>query len=146
MNAPVSIFEHNNTQYVLAYAAGNTLAPSPHGDSVWLFSLAGTLDEVDPPGMTMSSSAGADDAINIAEGEPDLTAGATVFASACQACHGDDGMGGHGGGISLENASSFAEVALVISRGRNNMPALGTVFTPEQLRDVAGFVTQRIAK
>jgi mono/diheme cytochrome c family protein len=36
-------------------------------------------------------------------------------------------------------------VVNVISQGRNNMPALGAVFTPEQLRDVAGYVAQRIA-
>jgi mono/diheme cytochrome c family protein len=61
------------------------------------------------------------------------------------ACHGDDGRGGHGGGIDLASASDFATVAVTIAQGRNNMPALAALFTPEQLRDVAGYVSQRIA-
>jgi len=148
MNAPVSIFEYQGTQYVLAYAAGNTLAPSPHGDSVWLFSLDGTLEPVAAPSAGgMSSTAGADDAIDVADGEPDLAAGASVFQSACVACHGDDGMGGHGGGISLINASSFDLVTQVVAQGRNDkMPAFGAIFTPEQLRDVAGYVSEQIAE
>ena len=46
MNAPVSVFEHNGEQYVVAYSAGNLFAGSARGDSVWLFSTSGTLDEV----------------------------------------------------------------------------------------------------
>ena len=46
MNSPVSIFEHNGEQYVVAYSAGNRFAGSVRGDSVWLFSTSGTLDEV----------------------------------------------------------------------------------------------------
>ncbi len=46
MNAPVSVFEHDGEQYVVAYSAGNLFAGSPRGDSVWLFSANGTLDEV----------------------------------------------------------------------------------------------------
>jgi quinohemoprotein ethanol dehydrogenase len=146
MNAPVSIFEHNGRQYVIAYSAGNTLAPSPHGDSVWLFALDGTLDQAAPASMTNTvSSAGEDDAIAVADGDPDVAAGEQVFLSACVACHGDDGRGGHGGGIDLRNATDYAMVVNVVSQGRNNMPALGAVFTPEQLRDVAGYVSRRIA-
>jgi len=145
MNAPVSIFEYKGTQYVLGYAAGNTLAPSPHGDNVWLFALNGTLDEASPPRMGAASTAGVEDAIDVASGTPDLAAGEQVFRSACVACHGEDGKGGHGGGISLLNASNYDLVVNVVSQGRNNMPALGALFTPEQLRNVAGYVAQRIA-
>jgi quinohemoprotein ethanol dehydrogenase len=48
MNAPVSVFEHGGTQYVVAYSAGNLFAGSAKGDSVWLFALDGTLDSVAP--------------------------------------------------------------------------------------------------
>ena len=48
MNAPVSTFEHNGRQYVVAYSAGNLFAGSTRGDSVWLFSLGGSLEEVVP--------------------------------------------------------------------------------------------------
>ncbi len=145
MNAPVAIFERKGKQYVLGYSGGNTLAPSPHGDNVWLFALDGTLDEAEPPGSPAVSSAGADDAITVAEGAPDLDAGKQVFLSACVACHGEDGRGGHGGGISLQNAADMAMVVNVIAQGRNNMPALGAVFTAEQLRDVAGYVSRVLA-
>jgi alcohol dehydrogenase (cytochrome c) len=46
MNAPVSVFEYDGEQYVVAYSAGNLFAGSARGDSVWLFSTSGTLDEV----------------------------------------------------------------------------------------------------
>ncbi|MES2607103.1 MAG: PQQ-binding-like beta-propeller repeat protein [Pseudomonadota bacterium] len=146
MNAPVSIFEFEGKQYVLAYSAGNALAPSPHGDSLWLFSLDGNMDEAEPANATPVSTAGEDDAATVADGEPDLDAGLVVYRSACVACHGDDGRGGHGGGIDLVNANDFAMVVTTVSQGRNNMPALGAVFTAEQLRDVAGYVSKRIAK
>ncbi len=45
LNAPVSTFEHNGEQHIIAYSAGNLFASSPRGDSVWLFSLGGTMDE-----------------------------------------------------------------------------------------------------
>ena len=46
MNAPVSAFEYNGRQHLVAYSAGNNFAGSPRGDSVWLLSLDGTLNEV----------------------------------------------------------------------------------------------------
>jgi quinohemoprotein ethanol dehydrogenase len=45
LNAPVSVFEYEGEQYVVAYSAGSLFAGSPRGDSVWLFSLKGTLGE-----------------------------------------------------------------------------------------------------
>ena len=45
LNAPVSTFEHNGEQHIIAYSAGNLFAGSPRGDSVWLFSLSGAMDE-----------------------------------------------------------------------------------------------------
>jgi quinohemoprotein ethanol dehydrogenase len=47
MNAPVSIFEHGGREYVAAYSAGNLFAGSARGDSLWLFSLDGTLEPVE---------------------------------------------------------------------------------------------------
>jgi alcohol dehydrogenase (cytochrome c) len=48
MNAPPSVFEYEGEEYVVAYSAGNVFAGSPRGDSVWLFSLKGTLKESAP--------------------------------------------------------------------------------------------------
>ena len=49
-NAPSSIFEYQGDQYVVAYSAGNAFGRSVKGDSVWLFSLNGTLSEASPAG------------------------------------------------------------------------------------------------
>ena len=49
LNAPVSTFEHNGEQHIIAYSAGNLFAESPRGDNVWLFSLSGTMEEVRAP-------------------------------------------------------------------------------------------------
>ena len=43
MHAPVSTFERNGKQYVIAYSAGSALIGSARGDSVWLFALDGKL-------------------------------------------------------------------------------------------------------
>ena len=48
LNAPTSVFEYEGEQYVVAYSAGSLFAGSPRGDSIWLFSLTGTLKEVAP--------------------------------------------------------------------------------------------------
>lgn len=57
MNAPVSIFEHNDEQYVVAYSAGNRFARTERGDSVWLFSMSGTMDEVPAAGAEVAEPA-----------------------------------------------------------------------------------------
>jgi alcohol dehydrogenase (cytochrome c) len=139
MNAPVTVFAHNGTQYVLAYSAGNVLAGSAHGDSVWLFALDGTMEQAAPAG-----SAEAVTEVVVAEGAPDLAAGKQIFETACLACHGLDGKGGHGG-ADLSASNDFRVVVDTIAKGRNNMPAFSTVFLPEQLRDVAGYVSAELA-
>jgi alcohol dehydrogenase (cytochrome c) len=48
MNAPVTVFEHNGRQHVVAYAGGNVFARSVRSDTLWLFSLDGKLDEAAP--------------------------------------------------------------------------------------------------
>jgi quinohemoprotein ethanol dehydrogenase len=45
MNSPVSIFEYEGDEYVVAYSAGSLFAGTTHGDSVWLLSTKGTLPE-----------------------------------------------------------------------------------------------------
>ena len=45
LNAPASVFEYEGEQYVVAYSAGSLFAASPRGDSVWLFSLKGTVEQ-----------------------------------------------------------------------------------------------------
>ncbi len=46
MNAPATVFEHEGRQYVVAYSGGSLFAGTQRGDSVWLFSLDGTMEPV----------------------------------------------------------------------------------------------------
>jgi quinohemoprotein ethanol dehydrogenase len=141
MNAPVTIFEHQGKQHVLAYSAGNALGPSAHGDGVWLFSLQGTLDEALPSGSAESARRGTE----AATGTADLEAGKAAYLMMCAACHGEEGRGGHGGGISLEQSRTVEFVVSIVNQGRNRMPAMGTALTPEQLRDISAYVVATLA-
>ena len=49
VNAPASVFEHRGQRYITVYSGGNLFAGSPRGDSVWLFSLNGSIGPVDRP-------------------------------------------------------------------------------------------------
>jgi alcohol dehydrogenase (cytochrome c) len=137
MNAPVSVFEHEGTQYVAAYSAGNLFAGSAKGDSVWLFSLEGTLDAVAPPGSVMSFS-------GLNEGAADIAKGSIVYRAACLYCHGENGTGGEGGGGPVGSVATLGALAQVVSEGRGDMPAFGTTLTPEQIRDVGTYVLQHL--
>ncbi|MEK9648514.1 MAG: c-type cytochrome, partial [Gammaproteobacteria bacterium] len=59
-------------------------------------------------------------------------------------CHGDDGMGGHNNAMPLNNVSSITEVVTIVSTGRNQMPNFTGALTPEQIRDVSGFVADKL--
>jgi alcohol dehydrogenase (cytochrome c) len=48
MNAPVSVFEYQGEEYIVAYSGGSSFAGGPRGDSVWLFSLKGTMQPAAP--------------------------------------------------------------------------------------------------
>ncbi|MCP5143721.1 MAG: PQQ-binding-like beta-propeller repeat protein [Gammaproteobacteria bacterium] len=146
MNAPVTTFEYKGKQYVIGLAAGALLAPSKRGDNLWLFSLDGKLDQVSQDAAAPSASAPAVAAPAVADGDPDIENGRKVYMTACVACHGDEGKGGHGGGISLENASDYAAIVDIVSTGRKDMPPLAAAIGAVNLRDVAAFVSQTFAK
>jgi len=140
VNAPPSVFEHEGTQYVAVLSAGNRFAGSPKGDSVWLFSLDGTLPPV-APAVEVAAAAPAGDT------EPDLANGLAVFQASCAACHGPEGQGGGaGGGPALRGAGDMAAVTALVRDGRDQMPAFGGVLSAEQIRDVAGHVARTIAR
>ena len=138
MNSTVSVFEQDGHEYVVAYSAGNLFAGSARGDSVWLFSLDGTLEPAPPAGTLMTFARG---------GPPgSADAGKKVYDTACTFCHGEQGEGGHGGGPSLAEMRSVNRVLQVVSEGRNDMPAFGTgALSTQQIRDVAAYVAEKLA-
>jgi alcohol dehydrogenase (cytochrome c) len=141
MHAPVSTFERNGKQYVLAFSAGSALLGSARGDSVWLFSLDGTLPPV-APGAPVSRQVAA-----AAPGRPpDLVAGKQLYRQACEVCHEADGKGGHGAAASLVAIKDLDATIQTVAGGRNSMPAFSANFTPEQIRDVAAYVVRVLAE
>jgi alcohol dehydrogenase (cytochrome c) len=133
VNAPVAVFEHRGTQYVAAFSAGNAYIGSPRGDSVWLFSLNGSLEQVPEPGERPVLTA-------IPDRMPDLANGQALFAGACGFCHGDQGEGGHAGGVPLTGATDLASVMLRVTEGFGAMPPFGATLTTEEIHDVGAYV------
>jgi mono/diheme cytochrome c family protein len=79
-------------------------------------------------------------------GEPDLAHGKELFGRFCVACHGETGLGGHGGGASLAAASKDMNVIFTTaSNGKNqNMPPFKGALKPEELRDIAGYISKEL--
>jgi alcohol dehydrogenase (cytochrome c) len=151
MHAPVSTFEHNGKQYVLAFSAGNALIGSARGDSVWLFGLDGKMPPSEP-GRPVSRQAAAPPAGATSTPAPvravdaaSLGRGQKLFEQACVVCHGEDGKGGHGGGAPLTNIRDVDAAIRTVTEGRNNMPPFNATFTAEQIRDLSGYVVAVLA-
>jgi quinohemoprotein ethanol dehydrogenase len=144
MNATATTFEYQGQQYVVAFAGGTLFAPgSKKGDSVWLFSTAGTLESFP---VTAGRPAallygGHETPITFAPGDPDLPNGKKLFQTFCTACHDNTGLGSHGG-ANLMNASKDPKfIITTATTGRGDMPSFKGILTPEQFRDVAGYIS-----
>jgi mono/diheme cytochrome c family protein len=77
---------------------------------------------------------------------PPVAEGRQIFDSACVACHGYDGRGGYGGGVALDQVRDVAMIYATVTDGRGNMPPLGDLLTPEQIRTVADFIVKDLFK
>jgi glucose dehydrogenase/cytochrome c5 len=159
-NSTPAIFESGDTEYIAFYAAGNSLAASPHGDNLWLFSLNGTLGPAAAGGpAAQGEHAGEGDAEGAVEQEqtnpPAETQsqadtgsadGEAVFADNCSSCHGFDGTGGNGGPdlTAIPSAQDLNTVIDQITNGGGGMPAFSGQLTPEQIKDTAAYVVGTI--
>jgi len=137
LNATASVFEYQGEQYVVALSAGNVLVGTAHGDSVWLFSLKGNMEQASPGDTPL---AGLDLSTLQRVGAPDLVQGGHIFQQVCQPCHGDDGMGGHGGGAPLNQVSDLSSIRSTVTKGKNNMPSFNNALTGQQIMDVSSYV------
>ncbi len=158
VNTAATTFEWKGEQYVVVHAGGGVFANGKRGDTVWAFSLHGKIGPVKEPappnrfGNAFNRGAGrpggaAAAPAAVAPGKADLGNGKKVYNSACQACHGADGGGGHGGGPSLIGGLTADVISETASTGKNkNMPSFVGTLSPADLRDVAGYITETLAK
>jgi mono/diheme cytochrome c family protein len=72
--------------------------------------------------------------------------GKQLYAEACVACHGAQGDGGHGGGPTLVGGLAPETILAVSQAGRNTMPAFGRAYSEADLRDVAAYIAEVLAK
>jgi quinohemoprotein ethanol dehydrogenase len=125
-NTTATVFEDEGEEKIAIYAGGNSLAATPHGENFWVFSLKGTMEEVESTeekaegtehaGEESAREKGANETGEAEEkqgneekpvepdeeegaeaGAPNAGAGKEVFAEQCSVCHGGDGLGGNGG-------------------------------------------------
>ncbi|MEE3184514.1 MAG: PQQ-binding-like beta-propeller repeat protein, partial [Gemmatimonadota bacterium] len=87
MNAPVSVFEHEGQQYIVANSSGNLFVGSARSDRVWLFSLSGTVDPVVPGAEGGSGTGAFADSTEPEAGHAggDMVAAQQLYVTACQA-------------------------------------------------------------
>ena len=147
-NDTVSVFEQDGKQYVAFLSAGNSLIASPHGDSLWLFSLDGTMGPAQAPGAGSGTEHAGQGGGKQGGGQTtaDAAAGKTVFSDNCAGCHGVDGTGGNGGPdlTAIPSAKSSEAVQKQVEDGGGGMPAFKGTLTQQQIKDVTAYVTQDI--
>ena len=145
VNAPPAVFEHEGTQYVVVYSAGNLFARSPKGDSVWLFSLDGTLEAADPAAVAGVATEGQETAGATATRSPDPALGRLVYTQTCIFCHGAGGTGGHDG-PSLTAATNPDAVRRILRDGRNGMPSFINLLSGTEIEDVTTYVVSELPR
>jgi quinohemoprotein ethanol dehydrogenase len=121
----------------VAYSAGSLFAGSPRGDSVWLFSLKGTMEQTTPAPAISSDPASAP------APRADLANGQKIFGEVCAVCHGSSGGGGNGG-PSLTSPRELEQIVQVVEQGGPQMPALGTSLKAKDIQDVSAYVREKI--
>jgi quinohemoprotein ethanol dehydrogenase len=141
-----AVYDVGGHEYVALLSAGNSLVASPHGDSLWVFGLNGTLAPAAAPGKgegTVHKEGGATTTV-----VANAAAGKTVFQQNCSTCHGNLGQGGNGG-PDLQNlafSKTAANVVKQVTNGGGGMPAFGSQLSKQQIANVAAYVSQKIAK
>jgi mono/diheme cytochrome c family protein len=74
---------------------------------------------------------------------------AKVFKANCTLCHGEDGGANTPTGKALKardlrsdevQKQTDAELAAVIAKGRNKMPAFGTKFSPDMIKSLVAYI------
>jgi alcohol dehydrogenase (cytochrome c) len=144
-NTTPTVFEWQGSQYVAFAAGGNSLAATPHGDNLWLFSLEGTMGPAEEAGAGEGGGhAGESPEEPTDSGAGDADAGEEVYLANCSGCHGAGGGGGNGG-PTLENASNLERVVAQVTNGGGGMPAFKDTLSTKEINDVSAFVVEQVA-
>ena len=149
VNTTVTTFEHRGKQYVAVHAGGGLFANGKRGDGIWMFSLDGMIPSLQPAagraGGPFAGAAGPA-ALPKPTRAADVGHGADAYKSACLPCHGATGEGGEGGGSSLLKGQTRDAILSVASSGRNNMPAFASVYSADDLNDIATYIVEVLDK
>jgi quinohemoprotein ethanol dehydrogenase len=154
INAPPTVVSYEGRQYVIVLSAGNLIAGSVRGDSVWMFGLDGELKPVEVPKLVATS--GASDESHEAKAtkavaapsklaDADVVQATELYVRACSSCHGKDGEG-TGNGMSLTGSIDSTANAQTILFGRKEMPAFGDLLTPTEIQQLSAYVSQVLTK
>lgn len=78
-----------------------------------------------------------------------LVHGQQIFAQHCAECHGDEGQGVSGvvsiAGPNLQAEHTLGQVLTAVEVGPSHMPSFARTLSVEDMRDVASFVTGKVA-
>jgi len=74
----------------------------------------------------------------------DTNNGRAVFESTCAFCHGLQGEGGLGGGVSLFSATNLEVVMDRVRNGLEIMPGFAGSLTEEEIQDVSAYVVEEL--
>jgi cytochrome c oxidase subunit 2 len=77
-------------------------------------------------------------------GDSDL--GQQIFDGACAKCHGDEGQGLIGPGLSASTVSNAASVADIVRNGRGRMPAIGEGWDDRQMEALTDYLRERFGE
>jgi quinohemoprotein ethanol dehydrogenase len=149
VNTTVTTFDWHGDQRVVVHAGGGVFAGAPRGDGIWMFSLKGTMKSLPVGGATSGGPGGFGGpgrAAPAAARPVSADHGRALYAEACVACHGEHGDGGHGGGPTLIAGLPTDTIVAVAGAGRNNMPPFGRVYSEPDLRDIASYIVDVLAK
>lgn len=141
--APVS-YEVDGKQYISVLVAGNSLAGSKHGDTLWTFSLDGTIESgADVSNLGKKTDTSSEDSTTASADE-----GKKVYETNCMACHGNAGTDGHNGpDLQVSQVAKDPDKVMnQVKKGGSVMPAFGDILTDKQIKDVAAYITEVVAK
>jgi len=154
VNTTATTFEYAGKQYVVVHAGGGVFANGKRGDGIWMFSLDGKIPQLPaeaggPAGAGITGAfgrrGGAAPAKPVITRAPNVQNGAKIYRTACLPCHGDTGRGGEGGGPPLVDGLTRESILATASAGRHNMPSFASVYSADELNDVAAYIVNDLA-